>query len=617
MKKFYLFFTIIIAISISSFAQDQRKASFNELLDHKNLQLSSPSNSSSSSSTVIWQNDFSDASDWIFSNSSVPPLDWSIETNPDLNALNGMTALPPALTPFVSTTVTNGFLFISSDATGGGDNDGTPVEATATNSNPIDLSAWPYVQLTFNHNYRWWQDNRAVRVSGDNGATWTEFSITDLNGYPNLQNSGNPESTTYNISSVAGGQDSVLVQFYYFDNDIWAWYWAVDDVTISEIPDNALEISDAVQGGWWQGYLTSGGDGYDYTYKPLSQLTANPYSFEAVLRNAGLAPQNTYLNVDVQDYTGTTVYSDVSNSLLLDLSYPQDTFVLNSTYSPTSTGVYDVSMWGMGDSASTNITNLQTTVTDYIYGRDDNTPDGSWRVGRSCGGMILGVKYDLYADETLYGIDVHIDDQSVVGANMYAVLFEDDPNGDPIYLTQTDDYAITSADLGNWVTIPFDGGTQLYNGTPYVAAVAGYANPIDTFQVSVSGTSLGGTYIQDNGCDIGSNGFGYWYNTSDVPMIRMNFNPLSLAFEEIIKSNVNIYPNPSNGVFNIVLDNINIDKYRLVVLNVLGQEVYSLRSNEINLSSKIELDLSKLEKGIYLLEISDPEYTITEELIIE
>ena len=71
MKKFYLFFTIIIAISISSFAQDQRKASFNESLDHKNLQLSPPFNSSSSSSsTVIWQNDFSDASDWIFSNSS-------------------------------------------------------------------------------------------------------------------------------------------------------------------------------------------------------------------------------------------------------------------------------------------------------------------------------------------------------------------------------------------------------------------------------------------------------------------------------------------------------------------------------------------------------------------
>ena len=153
MKKFYLFFAIILAISISSFAQDQRKASFNESLDHKNLQLLSPFNSSVSSSTVIWQNDFSDVSDWIFSNSSVPPLDWSIETNPDLNALNGMTALPPALTPFVSTTVTNGFLFISSDATGGGDNDGTPVEATATTSNPIDLSAWPYVQLTFNHNY--------------------------------------------------------------------------------------------------------------------------------------------------------------------------------------------------------------------------------------------------------------------------------------------------------------------------------------------------------------------------------------------------------------------------------------------------------------------------------
>ena len=323
-------------------------------------------------------------------------------------------------------------------------------------------------------------------------------------------------------SSVAGGQDSVLIQFYYFDNDIWAWYWAVDDVTISEIPDNALEISQEVHGGWWEGYLTYGGDGYDYTFKPLTQMAANPYSFEAVLRNAGLAPQNTYLSVDVKDYTGTTVYSDVSNTLLLDLSYPQDTFVSNSTFSPSSVGVYDISMWGTGDSASTNIINLQTTVTDYIYGRDDDSPDGYWRVGRSCGGQVLGVKYDMYANETLYGIDVHVSDNSVVGTNMYAVLFEADlAGGDPIYLTQSDDHTITAADLGNWVTIPFDGGASLLDATGYVAAIGGYANPIDTFQVSVSGLSQGSCYIQDNGCDIGSGGFGYWYTTSEVPMLSL------------------------------------------------------------------------------------------------
>ena len=71
----------------------------------------------------------------------------------------------------------------------------------------------------------------------------------------------------------------------------------VDDVSFTETPDNAMSISEAVHGGWWEGYLTYGGDGYDYTFKPLTQMAANPYSFEAVLSNDGIAPQNTMLHV--------------------------------------------------------------------------------------------------------------------------------------------------------------------------------------------------------------------------------------------------------------------------------------------------------------------------------
>ena len=67
----------------------------------------------------------------------------------------------------------------------------------------IDLTGWSYVQLTFSHNYRWWQDTRTFRVSGDGGNTWTQFDMTDANGYPNNQNSNNPQVEVINISSIA------------------------------------------------------------------------------------------------------------------------------------------------------------------------------------------------------------------------------------------------------------------------------------------------------------------------------------------------------------------------------------------------------------------------------
>ena len=109
-----------------------------------------------SAATVIWSDDCSDISTWTLTNTSIPPIDWSLEMDP--------AAIPvTALSPFNSSTASNGYLFINSDATGGGDGDGTPVECTAT-SPMIDLSGWPFVQLTFSHNYRWWQDTRAVRV---------------------------------------------------------------------------------------------------------------------------------------------------------------------------------------------------------------------------------------------------------------------------------------------------------------------------------------------------------------------------------------------------------------------------------------------------------------------
>ena len=230
--------------------------------------------------------------------------------------------------------------------------------------------------------------------------------------------------------------------------------------------------------------------------------------------------------------------------------------------------------------------------------------------------MVLGVKYDMYADETLYSIQLHINDQSVAGTSVYAVLYEDDPSGDPIYLTQSDDYTITPADLGNWIEIPFDGGQDIFAGTPYVAAVGGYANPIDTFLVSVSGTSQAGCYIQDNGCDIGSGGFGYWYTTSEIPMIRMNFNPAALSTNNLFVGDFDVHPNPTTGIFTIDLSNIDFDDYRISVTNVLGQEIYSV-SKEINRITSEKIDISNFDKGVYILEISSSNSSISKKIILE
>ncbi len=574
--------------------------------------------SSASAPATIWSDDCSSASTWVFTNSSTLNIDWAIEMDPNATPAGG------SLTPMASNSAANGYMMVSSDADGGPtDNDGTTISCEFTNATPIDLTMYPNVQLTFQHNFRWWQDTRVVRISPDNGTTWVELDeITNDQGYtyPN-QSSDNPHLSTYDISSVAGGMSEVLVQFYYNDNDMWAWYWAVDDIAISELPDNLVVSSEEVMGGWWIGYQTTGGLGQDYTFNPISQATANPYAFEAVLRNGGIGTQDVTMHVEVtEDASGSNVLSTTSNVLTL-ASGEQDTVDANATFTPANTGLYTVDMWSVADSAGqgstityTDTATKMTMVTDYIYGKDYGQADGYWRLNRPTGGFEVSSTYDIFAAEDLYSVDVHISDWSIVGSVVYATLYEEDiSSGDPIPLDVTDDYIITTADLGAWVNIPFLSPQSLLAGTGYRISVGATQHPTDTVGIDMSGLgeySSQGIWDNENVFD-GTTG-AQWWTISDIPMLRMNFDPSTISAVTDVKQTIfNVYPNPSNGEFVIALDAT--AKYDVTVTNVLGQTVYATSTNTM----ATNIDLSNFDKGVYTVELKNNDATFTEKVIVE
>ena len=122
----------------------------------------------------LWSNDMSNAGDWTITNTSVPTTnEWVWTTDP---------TTPAGLGDFASSTAANGFFMVNSD--------GAPSVTDVTINMPIDLSATNtvtsqaemFVTLTVEHNFRWWQDIREVHVSGDGGANWTVFPISDANG---------------------------------------------------------------------------------------------------------------------------------------------------------------------------------------------------------------------------------------------------------------------------------------------------------------------------------------------------------------------------------------------------------------------------------------------------
>ena len=367
----------LLAIFTINLAVAQQKAPLTNYKMDAKSNINTQVNHNSSSVTPpapIWSDDCSDPTTWTFTNTSLPPLDWNWSNNPDIQS-QCVTNLPAGLQTFNSTTASNGFMIINSDAIPGNvDQNGTPTVCEFTNTQPIDLSGYANVQLTFQHSFRWWNDSRGVRVSGDNGATWTEYQISDATTYftPN-QDSDNPHISTYNITTEAAGQSQVLVQFYYDDHDYWGWYWTVDDVSIEEVPDNGLGCTDETFGGWWVGYQTTGDIGIDYTLYPMAQATAMPYRMEGVVKNTGVMTQtNVTLHVDVEEPNGNiSSFTSSPSSLLGAPNNENDTTGTTVNFSPGSMGVHDFTFWATSDSFPTTDTMIMSSiVTDTVYGVD-------------------------------------------------------------------------------------------------------------------------------------------------------------------------------------------------------------------------------------------------------
>ena len=79
----------------------------------------------------------------------------------------------------------------------------------------------------------------------------------------------------------------------------------------------------------------------------------------------------------------------------------------------------------------------------------------------------------------------------------------------------------------------------------------------------------------------------------------------------IYYNGVSVYPNPSNG--EISIDIADFNAYDLSVLDILGKEVYSEKIND----NKFKINLSHLEKGVYLIEFKNKLNKFSKEIIIQ
>ena len=643
MKKILLLSCFLI---VSFIAFSQSKTAYVPELNIKKmvannvvtLPLVTPSNFAAAPSP-IWSDDFSSPANWVIDHDqNACSLDWQI-------GQNSCTGSYPSA-DIVSTTAANGWAMVDSDAYGGATG-GTEVEDSwLTMANPVDLNGYTDVNIEFETNYRSYNSEVCyvvVGVADANGIVeWPELDPTSsanasgLIGqsvfmpFPGLASGGfqstNPQLVSVNISPALVGLTStelenIYIRFHW--TGTWGYAWFVDDVAIIETPEHELRFSSETFGGWWIGYndpasaLGVFGAGTDYTFYPMLQATTQPLRIEGVVSSTGIQTQeNTTMNVEI-DENGTI--TSLSSTPMSSPSGSSDTVSTSSPFTPANMGLHNISWWASSDSfPTTPVTTKSMIVTDTIYGIDyDWDSDGANASGyaylsRTLCGQVLANVFDIFTDVSMTSISFHVSENSIPGASVSVELYEEDAASDPILLDGSDSYKLQSSDIGNWVTLPLS--SPLSAGTSYLAAVRGEVHPTDTVGISTSGNDNTVSYIQDNGCDIGTGGFGYWYGGSGY-LIRMNFGPaawvLGTAINDVENSQFNVYPNPTNGLFTIELDGNS--KYVVSVKNVLGQTVFTTTTNGMNTN----IDLSSFDKGIYTVELKDENAIYTEKVIVE
>ena len=579
-------------------------------------------------SAPFWSEDFQSGIPTTWTNSTAP---WAYRGpgTPPGSGVGSQGAYASNSTPIASPTANNGFIIFDSDYY---DNNGV-AGAFGTGMYPcphigdlrtdmIDMSSYSDVTLKMNSYYRTFAGqafvdfyvngnfNSRVQVHSDiatNDATFTDqvalvrvpFSVV---GNSNVQLSFVFEGTSNVINGFSG---------YYF--------WMIDDLELMETPSFLLETVDANHGGWEVGYATTTGFGIDYTFKPLTQSAANPYMFELKVANAGAKNLNGIkMNVSVNNAIGSQVFSSSSDTTTLDI-LDTATYLANQTYDPATIGVYDISYWATSDSVlSSDTIQMQAVITDSVYGRDYGSPDGDWRVARDCGGLQLLNIFDIYNNEQVSSASAHIADYSRPGTPVYAVLYEVDTTQSPwafIQLAQTDDYSLQAQDIDNWINLAFKPAYSIFPG-PHAIAIGGYAHPLDTFGVSTSGDAeVLMSRIQDNGCNLGTQAFGYWYYISNTPMIRMNFGstwPSTVSLEKY--KNLRIFPNPAQNSLNIELLDPISEEIVLEIFDIAGKLVLNERIENCQIKT---IDVSHMDKGNYMLSLKNKNYSTKTKITIK
>ncbi|MFH0761578.1 MAG: T9SS type A sorting domain-containing protein [Bacteroidota bacterium] len=544
MKRFTL---ILLTMLLPVLATAQFSTPKPALIDNQYIDKSNPASSVKADGEIFWSTtfDFRDETNpvgWSW------PAGWLNRDENDLGNVwawndDSLSARFTHLAGLASHTPEDGWIQLFSDGYNYRDNVSTSQGMNAWfQLPPIDCSSKSSVIVKFYQNFRTCCSGSYIlklQVTNDDGVHWADYNCkygTNVNDWC-LRN-----EAELNITEVAAGLPSVLLRFVYSEST--HYFWAIDDLTLSEGYHNELVLED--DRSYMNNTIEDDEEGF-MPYLPLKLINGTAFgthTFWGAFYNNGIDDQEAVaLKVDITKngegvFSATSAHSDI-------WTLERDTVdFTESPFQPDGYGDYHFTYTAISNNSEQVPANNQAeywlTVDDSIYSRcddvkEDNQSTAGWAGGGNSDGDILGVIYTLTQPMEVNSLSVLITRRldapgagTRPGMECQYWIYKDMGEDGWAPVISSSVLTIEEKHLENWITLNLekDGESEFLQPGNYIAGIQ---------------TWHGGGLHADNGVYRFSIGYDMtyytasksvmlwiesesWGNPGRLNMIRMNFN---------------------------------------------------------------------------------------------
>lgn len=558
---------------------------------------------------TLWEDNFNTPSNWVIQNSgqSAANFGWNINsTSQGWWSTAGISATGGS--GGNNAELSNGNAQTGDQALG--------VTYTMTTAQPIDivsLGGSNQVSLTFRQYGARFNDLQEIQMSID-GNTWT--TIGSNLDKPVLSASGgtaypNPDLKTINLGAILTSNPApIYLRFSWTTNfpdqstnaNVWITYgWYIDDVKLVTNSTNDLSVTSS----------TWGSVGLNYYQIPISQIA--PIDFSAKVFNGGVNNQsNVSYNVTSGSYSGSSAPVNIAS---LDTA----TLDITTAFTPASNlGNVVITNTITADStddlpANNSISNISFAITDFIYARDRGTTVAASYAGsqnNGVDGFEAGNLFDIFQNQTCKTINVRLlggATGTVVGTEIFAKLYESTAT-DFVFVSESPLLIVAATDLNTNLVMELNDLVTLEAGKTYLAVVGSFGEGL---KISNSGSTVPQTSFF---LDLLDN---TWYYTTSTPVVRLNFEPLSVIEETINEiSGLSIYPNPSSSSVNLEMNIATPSEVSIQVTDLSGKVVATQNLGFLPLGkNQTTIQSASFNNGLYYVTISSNGTSVTKKFI--